>query len=62
MKPRPELKLLTNGKYVDSINLLRLRVRLRQIAPGHTEPPRMLSRQRIRRAAIRARTGGFCRG
>ena len=62
MKPRRDINLFHNGKNVESINLLRMRVRLRQIAPGYIEPPRMLSRQRIRSMVIRARTGGFYRG
>lgn len=62
MKPRREINLFLNGKNVDFINLLRMRVRLRHIAPGYVEPPRMLSRQRIRNIVIRSRTGGFCRG
>lgn len=62
MKPRRDINLFLNGKNVESINLLRMRVRLRQIAPTHAEAPRMLSRQRIRNMVIRARTGGFCRG
>ena len=61
MKPRRDINLFTHSKNVESINLLRMRVRLRQIAPEHKEPPRMLSRQRIRNMVIRSRTGGFCR-
>lgn len=62
MKQRRDINLFTNGKNVDSINLLRMRVRIRQIAPGYKEPPRMTSRKNIRNMVIRARTGGFCRG
>lgn len=62
MKPRRDINLFLNGKNVDSINLLRMRVRLRQIAPGYKPPPRMISRNNIRYMVIRSRTGGFCRG
>lgn len=62
MKPRRDVQPLLNAKNVVSINLMRLRVRLRNIAPGYVSPPRFTKQERMRRVAIRARTGGFCRG
>lgn len=62
MKFRRELQPLFNAKNVISINLMRLRLRLQKVAPGYVSPPRFTMQERMRRTAIRARTGGFCRG
>lgn len=62
MKSRRDVQLLLNAKNVISINIMRLRLRIRKIDPGYVSPPRFTKQERMRRVAIRARTGGFCRG
>lgn len=62
MKPRRDVQPLLNAKNVVSINIMRLRVRLRKIAPSYVSPPRFTNLEFKRRSAIRARTGWACRG
>lgn len=62
MKPRRDVVPLLNGKNVVSLNLMRLRGRIRQIDKTTLSLPRFTQQEHKRRMAIRARTGGFCRG
>lgn len=62
MKQCPDVKPFLHGENVMSLNLMRLRGRTRKIAPGYLSPPRFTKQERMRRVAIRARTGGYCRG
>ena len=62
MKPYRDVQALPNAKNVISINLMRLRLRIRKVAPDYVSPPRFTKQERMRRVAVRARTGGFCRG
>ncbi|MEK6664021.1 MAG: hypothetical protein AABY73_09180 [Pseudomonadota bacterium] len=62
MKPYRDVQPLLNAKNVISINLMRLRLRIRKVAPGYVSPPRFTKLEFKRRVAIRARTGWNCRG
>lgn len=57
IEPYRDLQALPNAKNVMSINLIRLRVRLRKTVPGFVPPPRFTKLEFKRRVAIRARTG-----
>lgn len=64
MKPRPSIKPLVGINNVVSINLLRLRRLVARLEPamvarvGKAKP----QHGHLRRAAIRAKSGGHCRG
>lgn len=62
MKPLPPLKPIMGFENTISINLIRLRRRVQQIAPGTVAPPRRPQSNFLRRKVIKARTGGHCRG
>ena len=62
MKKRADLKALMCFNNVVSINMLRLRGRVQQLAPGYSPLPHLTKQERMRRVVIRKRTGGFCRG
>ncbi len=64
MKPRPSINPLMGVKHVVSINLLRLRRLVAKLEPamvgrvGRAKP----QHDHLRRASIRAKTGGRCKG
>ncbi len=62
MKPRPDVKPLLHCKNVVSINLARLRRRVAQIAPDKAALVGKPQHGHLRRAVIRAKTGGHCKG
>jgi len=62
MKPRPNLKPLLGVRNVVSINLLRLRRRVAQLAPTLAGKIGKPQHGHLRRAAIRAKAGGNCKG
>ncbi|MDP2833675.1 MAG: hypothetical protein Q8Q28_10400 [Pseudomonadota bacterium] len=59
MKPRPDIKPLLHGTNVVSINLLRLRRRVAQIAPDMADKMGKPQHAYLRRAAVKAKTGGY---
>jgi len=62
MKPRPDIKLLLHGSNVVSINLLRLRRRVAQIAPDMAAQVGKPQHAYLRRAAVKNRTGWHSKG
>lgn len=62
MKPRPSLKPLMGFNNVVSINLLRLRRRVAQIAPAMAARMTKPRHGHLCRAAIKAKTGEHCKG
>lgn len=59
MKPREfKLNLALPEDKIVSLNLARLRRRIKESAPGY-DPAAALRRAGLRRAAIRRKTGGF---
>ena len=62
MKPRTPLKPLMGITNMVSINLLRLRRRVAQIAPAIAARMTKPQHGHLRRAAIKAKTGGHCKG
>lgn len=57
MKPRPGIKLLFHGSNVVSLNLLRLRRRVAQIAPDMAAKIGKPKYAYLRRAAVKVKAG-----
>lgn len=62
MKPRPDIKPLCHGSNVVSINLLRLRRRVAQIAPDMAAKIGKPQHAYLRRAAVKAKAGWNSKG
>jgi hypothetical protein len=58
MKPRPDVKPLFHGVNVVSINLLRLRRRVAQIAPDMAAKVGKPQHAYLHRVAVKAKAGG----
>ncbi len=62
MKARPPIKPILRGKNVVSINFLRLRRLVARLDPAILSRMGKPQHGHLRRAAIRAKIGGHCRG
>jgi hypothetical protein len=62
MKARPPIKPILTGKNVVSINLLRLRRLVARLNPAMLQRVGKPQHGNPRRAAIRAKTGGYFKG
>jgi hypothetical protein len=61
MKPKASLNILHGVGNIISLNMIRLRRRMRRDMPAHAETDTKPQSGYLRRQAIKARTGGYCR-